>query len=239
MLFGRRKPGFVKVEKVDDGLVDEIKDENLEVTSDSKAASEDKPELMDFLASLPDVEDPYDEIEMPEEEEIELTKAQELAEFIRVRSAGGEVTKYSSLKADLEDLDVLLEEIKADETCSDITFRQGAKDNYYYSKNNMSDNFAMIISLVEDKDLASTVVKMVRFNAETYPSPTPLEYFERHPYFASPPQVERAWDVISQREEYSDIQRFTNNVNEDYLFSTKFLTYKYANALATVDEFTD
>ncbi len=240
MLFGRRKPGFIKVEKDDDGILEEVSDKDLEVTLDSNEADEAKPELTDFIASLPDVEDPFEGIEMPEEEvEVELTKAQELAQFIRARSAGGEITKYLDLKNEIEDLDILLEEVKEDETCSDITYRQGEKDKYYYSQSNMSDNYSMIISLVEDKDLVSTIVKMVRFNAETYPSPTPLEYFERHPYFANQPQIERACDMIALNDEYSDIQRFTNNVNEDYLFSTKFLTYKYANALATVDEFVD
>lgn len=236
MLFGRRKPGFIKVEDIDDKTLEKVKGEKPEVSTEVNLGNEDKPELTEFLASLPDVDDPYDGIEMEEEkEEVELTKAQELAEYIRIRSVAGELTKHSDLKAELEDLDILLEEIKEDETCSDITFKQGEKDKYYYSQKNMSDNYGMIMTLVEDKDLVSTVVKMVRFNAETYPSPTPVKYFERHPYFATEPQIERAWDLISRREEYSDIQRLTNNNDEDFLYSTKFLSYKYANSLAFYD----
>jgi hypothetical protein len=241
MLFGRRKPGFIKVEE-GDGILEEVKAKDLQYSTNPKKDDEAKPELTDFLASMPDVEDPYEGIDVPEEEleeEVELTRAQELAEFIRIRSTAGEVTKYKDLEAEIEDLDEILEEIKEDETCSDITYRQGEKDKYYYSTNNMSENYAMIITLVEDKDIVATIVKMVRFNAETYPSPTPLEYFERHPYFYSQPQIERAWDLISSNEEYSDIGRLTNNVGEDYLYSTKYLSRKYANALATDDEFTD
>ncbi|NLJ90143.1 MAG: hypothetical protein GX323_04510 [Clostridiales bacterium] len=244
MLFGRRKPGFIKVEE-GDGILEEVTEKDLQYSTSPKKDDEAKVELTDFLASLPDVEDPYEGIDVPEqeaeeeEEEVELTKAQELAEYIRLRSAGGEVTKYQDLKAEIEDLDELLEEMKEDETCSDITYRQGVKDKYYYSTSNMSENYSMIISLVEDKDIVATIAKMVRFNAKTYPSPTPLEYFERHPYFYSRPQIERACDLISSNEEYGDIERLTNNVGVDFLFSNKYLSRKYANALATDDEFTD
>lgn len=244
MLFGRRKPGFIEVEEIDDESAEvKAEDQGIEETANKESINEEKPELTDYLESLPDVEDPFAGIEDPiddvEEVEEELTKAQELASYIRARSAGAELTKYSELKKEIDDLDLLLEEISEDEKCSDISSKQGAKDKYFYSTSNMSDNYAMIVSLVEDKDLVATIVKMVRFNSKTYPSPTPLEYFERHPYFASESQVERACDILSRKEEYSDIQRFTNNVGEDYLYSTKFLTYKYANALATEDDFTD
>ena len=60
--------------------------------------------------------------------------------------------------------------------------RAGAKDTYYYSSANMSDNYAMIAQLIEDKDLCVMVAEMVRFNARVYPSATPLQYFRRSPY---------------------------------------------------------
>ncbi|MFT4105820.1 MAG: hypothetical protein QM657_08665 [Lacrimispora sp.] len=228
MLFGRKKPGFVKIEEI------------------AKAAGEesDKPDLLEYLTSLPEAEDEFAEFaesndQEPEEEGEEMTEAGRLADYIRIRSGAGSLTGYSSLKEEIEEADRLLEEIREDENCKDIACKEGKKDRYYYSQQNMSDNYAMIAALVEDKDLAATMVHMVRFNSKTYPAPTPLSYFERHPYYATKPQIERAYQVLSGREENGDIQRFTNNRNSDFLFSTQSLSPKYAKALAHEDDFAD
>ena len=228
MLFGRKKPGFIKIEE--------------------------KPELLEYLASLPDAEDEFaglaeterlkeleaeKETAQVKEPEREVSEAEKLADYIRIRSGTGRLTAYASLKEEIEDTDRLLEEMKTEEYGKDVACREGQKDRYFYSRLNMSDNYAMIASLVEDKDLAATIAHMVRFNSKTYPAPTPLSYFERHPYYATPPQIERAWGVISGEEAFGDIERFTNNRNTDFLFSTQFLTPKYAKALAHADEFTD
>lgn len=53
----------------------------------------------------------------------------------------------------------------------------------HYSNGNMSDNYAMIAMYVEEKDLVVTIAEMVRFNAKTYPAPTPVNYFEKHRIF--------------------------------------------------------
>lgn len=245
MLFGRKKPGFVQIENPENGVVSaDLTEQNLQENNQEAAAKDkNKPDLLEYLTSLPEVEDDFAGIapeekteEEPQEEE---TEARKLAGYIRSRSAGAYLTKYSDLKAEVENLDALLEEIKADEKCSDITFREGKKDRYYYSTLNMSDNYAMIASYVEDKDLVETIAQMVRFNCKTYPAPTPITYFERHPYYATRPQIERAIDLLMNKEEYSDIQRFTNNKGDDFLFSTLHMSYKYANALAKVEDFND
>ena len=57
-------------------------------------------------------------------------------------------------------------------------------DAYYYSSANMSDNYAMIAQLIEDKDLCVMVAEMVRFNARVYP--------ERHPAAVLPPLALRS-----------------------------------------------
>lgn len=262
MLFGRKKPGFVKIEEIDKDA-NNISEETTQDTAENKTSVNDgdlnskvtdneagvsnitteKPDLLDYLSSLPDVEDEFADIVEPEDqneaENEEMTEAMKLADYIRLRSAAGNLTKYASLKKEIEEVDQILMEIENDKACEDIVYKEGQKDKYYYSKLNMSDNYAMISSLVEDKDLVTTIVNMVRFNSKTYPAPTPVTYFERHPYYATRPQIERAYTVLSGIEENSDIERFTNNKNVDFLFSTKFMTPKYAKALAHEDDFID
>ena len=201
----------------------------------------EKPELLDFLAAAPEAEgDPYaDQPTVTAPELPKLTPAQELAGYIRSRSAAALVTAHALLVSEVENADALLAQMPEDPQCADIVSRTGAKDTYYYSSANMSDNYAMIAQLIEDKDLCVMVAEMVRFNARVYPSATPLKYFQRSPYGLAPEVIEQTWQSMQGKPEYSDIEELTNNENERFLFSTKHLTRRYAKAISDVDEFCD
>ena len=200
-----------------------------------------KPQLLDFLAAAPEAEgDPYaDQPTVTAPELPELTPAQELAGYIRSRSAAALVTPHALLVSEVENADELLAQMPADPQCADIVSRTGAKDTYYYSSANMSDNYAMIAQLIEDRDLCVMVAEMVRFNARVYPSATPLRYFRRSPYDLTQEAIEQTWQAMQGRPEYADIEELTNNQNERFLFSTKHLTRRYAKAISDVDEWTD
>ena len=206
-----------------------------------EAAEAAKPELLDFLAAAPEAQgDPYEDQPTVTAPELpELTPAQELAGYIRSRSAAALLTPHALLLTEVENADELLAQMPADPQCEDITTRKGAKDTYYYSTANMSDNYAMIAQLIEDKDLCVMFAEMVRFNARIYPSATPLKYFQRSPYGLAPEVIEQTWESMQGKPEYADIEELTNNQNERFLFSTKHLTRRYAKAISDVDEFCD
>ena len=200
-----------------------------------------KPELLDFLAAAPEAQgDPYEDQPTVTAPELpQLTPAQELAGYIRSRSAAALLTSHALLLTEVENADELLAQMPADPQCEDITTRKGAKDTYYYSTANMSDNYAMIAQLIEDKDLCVMFAEMVRFNARIYPSATPLKYFQRSPYGLAPEVIEQTWKSMQGKPEYADIEELTNNQNERFLFSTKHLTRRYAKAISDVDDFCD
>ena len=204
-------------------------------------AADAKPELLDFLAAAPDAEnDPYaDQPTKTAPELPELTPAQQLAGFIRSRSAAALVTAHAQLVSEVENADELLAQMPQDPQCEDIVSRTGAKDTYYYSSANMSDNYAMIAQLIEDRDLCVMFAEMVRFNARIYPSATPLRYFQRSPYGLAPEEIEQTWKTMQGRPEFADIEELTNNQNERFLFSTQHLTRRYAKAISDVDDFCD
>ena len=204
-------------------------------------AADAKPELLDFLAAAPDAEnDPYaDQPTKTAPELPELTPAQQLAGFIRSRSAAALVTAHAQLVSEVENADELLAQMPQDPQCEDIVSRTGAKDTYYYSSANMSDNYAMIAQLIEDRDLCVMFAEMVRFNARIYPSATPLKYFQRSPYGLAPEVIEQTWKAMQENPAYADIEELTNNQNERFLFSTKHLTRRYAKAISDVDDFCD
>ena len=200
-----------------------------------------KPELLDFLAGEPEAEnDPFaDQPTKTAPELPELTPAQELAGYIRARSAAALITPHALLLEEVENADELLAQMPADPQCTDIVTRAGAKDTYYYSNANMSDNYAMIAQLIEDKDLCVMFAEMVRFNARIYPSATPLKYFQRSPYGLASEVIEQTWKAMQENPAYADIEELTNNQNERFLFSTKHLTRRYAKAISDVDDFCD
>ena len=204
-------------------------------------AADAKPELLDFLAAAPDAEnDPYaDQPTKTAPELPELTPAQQLAGYIRSRSAAALVTAHAQLTSEVENADELLAQMPQDPQCEDIVSRTGAKDTYYYSSANMSDNYAMIAQLIEDRDLCVMFAEMVRFNARIYPSATPLRYFQRSPYGLAPEVIEQTWKAMQENPAYADIEELTNNQNERFLFSTQYLTRRYAKAISDVDEFCD
>ena len=212
-----------------------------EAAPEAAQADAAKPELLDFLAAEPEAEnDPFaDQPTKTAPELPELTPAQELAGYIRSRSAAALLTPHALLLTEVENADELLAQMPADPQCEDITTRKGAKDTYYYSTANMSDNYAMIAQLIEDKDLCVMFAEMVRFNARIYPSATPLKYFQRSPYGLAPEVIEQTWESMQGKPEYADIEELTNNQNERFLFSTKHLTRRYAKAISDVDEFCD
>lgn len=212
--------------------------------SDAPEAAADDParqDLLDFLAAAPEAtNDPFaDQPTVTAPELPKLTPAQELAGYIRSRSASALVTPHALLVSEVENLEELLTQMAADPQCTDIVSRPGAKDTYYYSNANMSDNYAMIAQLIEDKDLCIMMAEMVRFNARIYPSATPLRYFCRSPYNLSMEAVEQTWQTLQTRPEFSDIEELTNNKHERFLFSTQYLTRRYAKAISDVDDYCD
>ena len=251
-LFGRRKPGFskeveLKPSEIPDHFSDDLdpainkaldnpKLEKAEMEQKAmQAINGEKPDMIDFMQSLPEVEDPFPpsapEPELPPEPE--KTKAQLLADFIRARCKSALITPKALIAKDEENVDALLEELFADETCKDIRFVKGHKDTYYYSEELMANNYAKIAMLTLEKDDARTVAEMVRFNCKAFPTPTPLYYFARQPFFLSKETMTALIAQMKSDPEYQDIREVIADVNgEKYLYSIDLMSEKYARALA-------
>lgn len=204
-----------------------------------QAAAEGRTvDLFDYIDSLPEVDDPFPPSEdAPQPEpEAEQKPGEVLAAYIRERSRAAQLTPKRPLLAEEPELDAMLTEMHALDSCKDIVSVQGAKDEYFYSSEVMANNYAMIAMLVEEKDLPRTIAHMVRFNCKTYPSPTPLYYFMRSPYNCTKPQLDHALEMIRRREDMKDIQPVTAFNGVLYLYSEQIMSKKYAQALANDGE---
>lgn len=250
-LFGRRKPGFAKeVELKASEIPGEFSDALDPAMQKNKAPAEaaapaaeaapaeDKTDLLDYLQSLPEVDDPFPPSEpdpAPEEEEKapEKTKAQLLADFIRERSQSGLITPKALIAKDEEDVEALLAAMAADPLCKDILQVKGQKDIYFYSEENMAHNYAKIAMLTTEKDDLLTVAEMVRFNCRAFPTPTPVYYFARQPFYLNRETMKAVIAQMKDNEAYKDIREVIADVNgEPYLYSIDLMSEKYARALA-------
>ena len=237
-LFGRRKPGFAKEETIKKSEIPGEFSDKLDPAMHKQEEEAPKPDLLNYLESLPEVEDTFPPFppEAPKPEPKEKSPAEILADYIRERTGGSLLTSKRSLAAEEEDLDAILEQMKALESCADIHQVMGKKDVYFYSAALMTTNYANIAMLVEEKDMARTIAEMVRFNCKTYPSSTPEAYFTRHPYFMTEMQIARALDEIARKPEYQDIKRVNACNGVPYLYSTLYFSDKYGKAMADYGE---
>ena len=260
MLFGRRKPGFAKeVELRPEDIVGEFSDLNDPARQDlnpkvekgdmaaqaqavidgTAKTAEGKIDLFDYMDSLPEEPDPFTPSENPmiadpnaEPEMGELKPGEMLAEYIRERTRGVNLTPYKELAKEEPLIDEMIEEMRSLENCQDIKSVTGEKDEYFYSLDFMAKNYAMIAMLVYEKDLPRTLATMTRHNCKVYPSPTPLYYFTRHPFSYTKPQLDLALTQLQRREEFADIKTLTTWNGILYLYAENIMTKKYAQALA-------
>lgn len=222
------------IEKTQQVLGADLPAVSAEAASDPQDNTEAGTSLIDYMESLPDVDDPFPPFEPEPEPEAppELTEAQILAEYIRVRTANAELTPRKLLEAEVENLEQLLAGMAEDESCATIVSITGERDVYYYDNDIMTDNYARIAMLVADKNIPRTIAEMVRWNCRIYPSPTPTEYFIRHPYYYTKIQLDAALRQMAKDERYQDILSFNSARGNPYLYSSKEMSLRYAVALA-------
>lgn len=269
MFSGRKKPDFCDIVEYEEAI--ERLSRNDTSAKRQKVAEEfeitgskEKPELMSYLASLPDVESVTDQVDhetessdaltdvqgdetvsndsdedVEETEEVIETPGEKLANYIRICTRGEKLTSLRSLQAEIEQADLLVELMEQEASCSDIKREVCGDDVYFYSDRFMTANYAMIAALIDHKDIPLMLARLTRFNCKTYPTPTPLMYFQRHPYNLTQQQVLRAVDTMMRKEEYKDIQIVVNNENKKFLYSIDLMSTRYAKSLVDVDLFAD
>ena len=261
-LFGRRKPGFAKEEIIksseipgefSDALDPAMQKEDQNPKYEEKtvaqeaarkalegtpaALGETKQDLFEYMESLPEVNDPFPPMpEEPEVEEVPPTPTQVLAGYITTRTESAQLTPKALLLQEIEDAENLLAAMAQDESCRNIAVIQGKKDVYYYDRDLMTANYARIAMLIADDDTLRTMAEMVRWNCKTYPSPTPISYFTRHPYYMEKAVLKDAVAQFEGHEEYGDIKMFISGKGEEYLYSDKVMSARYAKSLADFAE---
>lgn len=219
----------------------------IEGTAQSAEPSKDAPvDIFEYMDSLPEVNDPFEPSEDPMIEDptlgpdyTQMKEGEILANYIRERTQSVNLTPRKELEAEDPTIGDAIEEMLSLESCQDIRIVKGQKDEYFYSFSYMAKNYAMIAMLVYEKDIPHTIAHMVRFNCKTYPAPSPVEYFTRHPFSYTKPQLDHAIRMIEQNEAYKDVKVLTTWNGARYLYSEDVMAKKYAQALANDAETTE
>jgi hypothetical protein len=120
-----------------------------------------------------------------------------------------------------EELSVLLESIKQNGDYADIACLTGSKDDYYYSTQAMSENYAAMSLQVVEQDICRAIAHAVRFECQTYPRPYKVAMLMQAPYYFQEAQIEAAIAAMDVAPEYADIRQVESSTAVLYLFSER------------------
>lgn len=124
----------------------------------------------------------------------------------------------------------MLENIKQNGDYADIACMTGSRDDYYYSTQAMSENYAAMSFASCGADICRAIAHAVRFECQTYPRP-----YSRHAgckrHITSRKQIEAAIAAMDVAPEYADIRQVESSTAVLYLFSERFMTYGKAYGL--------
>lgn len=162
--------------------------------------------------------------------------AEIMADFIRQSSANGQLVArelflQSPYSVEEAALAPLLETLREGLAGDDIAWVQGSQDEYYYSTQTMTANYADMCVQVVEKDICRAIAQAVRFDCQTYPRPYKVAMLEQSPYDFAPQQIEAALAAIETHPDYADIRTVASSNDVPYLFSERFMSYGKAYGL--------
>lgn len=165
------------------------------------------------------------------------------AKYIRENSYNGKFIKYDdfftepiSLKE--EDKEIFFEKLFSSEEYSDITELKGKDNRYFYSKKGMNENYAKLMYRIEEKDMLNMVADRIRTDSKRYPKTTNSNVFLNEPYNLKKDELAELYNKLCNLDDYKDIKRSVASNGEVCVYSDKFLSQGYADALTELQEVT-
>ncbi|WP_436858506.1 YdhW family putative oxidoreductase system protein [Citrobacter tructae] len=159
-----------------------------------------------------------------------------MADFIRQHSTLGQLVARALFLLPpyaIEEtaLSPLLEALISGEAGADIECVHGSQDDYYFSTQTMTANYADMCVQVVEKDICRAIAQAVRFDCQTYPRPYKVAMLEQSPYGFDPQQIETALAAIETHPDFADIRPVAASNDALYLFSERYMSYGKAYGL--------
>ena len=137
---------------------------------------------------------------------------------------------------------VLLENVgseNAHPALVELAVVKGKKDTYVYWGPIMTQQYAKLDALLEDKDILATIASVVRSDSKLYPRPTPVEKLKGYPFKFSEDEILGAAARMNMEEKYADIGMISASNGTRALYSSRSLSKAYAEALYEASEVQD
>lgn len=168
--------------------------------------------------------------------DVEADKIESMGWFIRDKSFEGQVCNAEEFLEEpffleVEELITSIEELKEREEFKDIYSKKGSNSLYLFSDKYVTQNYADMLVMVEEKDLLKMVADTVRKESKTYPRPTSSKLFTLRPFNLSKEQFDGVLEQLKKKEEYKDIQESKASNGVLYLYSDEYMTKAHANSL--------
>lgn len=166
--------------------------------------------------------------------------AQALYDYLYARTAESKVTGRKGLALNPPDgltkeaLDALLPTIGTAEAPPALVTIQavaGKKDTYLYDGEMMTKHYAELDALLEDKDILRTIATVTRSDSKLYPRPTQFSKLMNTPFRFSEDEILGAIARMKAEEEYQDIGVVVASNGKKALFSSLYLSERYARSL--------
>lgn len=167
----------------------------------------------------------------------EHTESEIIAKYITDTTRKEKLVTYSSITLNppegvsRESVKEILKNIKENEFFSTIAVIKCKKNTYYYDTQYMTDRYATVQSLIEEKDILSTIAAAVRHDCKTYPRPLRMVVLLNSPYYYSEDEILGALARMKLSEDYNDIDTVTASNGKMCIYSSLYMSKKYAKAI--------
>lgn len=176
-------------------------------------------------------------------DEVLLEDLDFVVKYIRENSSLGKFVKYDDFFTEPislreEDKDTFFEKLFSLNEYSDIQELKGKEKRYFYSNQNMTDSYAGLMFRIEEKDILNMVADRIRNDSKRYPKTTNPVTFKYAPYNMNDEELKEIFEQFKKNEDYGDIKESKASNDVICMYSNKFLTQNYADALTEFQEVT-
>ncbi|OON97307.1 MAG: hypothetical protein ATN32_05695 [Candidatus Epulonipiscium fishelsonii] len=131
-----------------------------------------------------------------------------------------------------ENITSLLKEKDNYEELQNLVVLKMDKHIFYYNGEMFTERFATVQALIESKDILNTIANCVRYDCKVYPRPMQISTLQKIPYNYTHDEILGAVARMRFEDKYSDIDIVKASNGNICIYSTIYMSERYATFLA-------
>lgn len=171
------------------------------------------------------------------EHDRERSDAEILYDYITDKNKNEKTVSLKKLKEDatenfsFEKIKELLDNKEEHEELKDIVELKRNSDTYYYNSKIWTGQYALTAIILDEKDTLAVIAYKARTDCKIYPRPVQVSALKNPPYNLTKEEIDAALDKMKKDENYKDIGTVTASNGGVCIYSSDFMSEKYARAL--------